>query len=45
MTKQPRTTPRQRRSQRGAVEDRWRKRIKDEGGDTIEVPSAIAGTV
>lgn len=45
MSKQPRTTPRQRRSQRGAVEDRWRKRIKDEGGDTIEVPSAVAGTV
>jgi len=42
---QPRTTPRQRRSQRGAVEDRWRKRIKDEDGSTIEVPSAVAGTV
>ena len=45
MSKQPRTTPRQRRSQRGAVEDRWRKRIKDEDGNTVEVPSAVAGTV
>ncbi|MEO6714277.1 MAG: site-specific integrase [Mycobacteriales bacterium] len=45
MNKQPRTTPRQRRSQRGAVEDRWRKRIKDEHGNTIEVPSAVAGEV
>ncbi len=45
MSKQPRTTPRQRRSQRGAVEDRWRKRIKDEDGIIVEVPSAVAGTV
>lgn len=45
MSRQPRTTPRQRRSQRGAVEDRWRKRIKDEHGNTIEVPSAVAGEV
>ena len=33
------------RSQRGAVEDRWRKRGKDEHGNTIEVPSAVAGKV
>jgi hypothetical protein len=45
MSKQPRTTPRQRRSQRGAVEDRWRKRIKDTDGNAIDVPSAVAGTV
>lgn len=43
MSKQP--TPKQRRSQRGAVEDRWRKRVKDEDGNTLEVPSAVAGTV
>jgi len=45
MSKQPRTTLRQRRSQRGAVEDRWRKRIKDTDGSAIDVPSAVAGTV
>ena len=45
MRKQPRTSPRQRRSQRGAVEDRWRKRIKDTDGNAIDVPSAVAGTV
>lgn len=45
MSKQPRTTPRQRRSQRGAVEDRWRKRIKDTDGNAIDVSSAVAGTV
>jgi hypothetical protein len=28
------------RSQRGSVEDRWRKRGKDAYGNTIEVPSA-----
>jgi hypothetical protein len=33
------------RSQRGAVEDRWRKRGKDEYGNTIEVASAIARKV
>jgi hypothetical protein len=33
------------RSQRGAVEDRWRKRAKDEHGNTIEVPSSLAGKV
>lgn len=33
------------RSQRGGVEDRWRKRVKDEHGNTIEVPSSVAGTV
>src|SRR5215216_7204336 len=33
------------RSQRGSVEDRWRKRAKDEHGNTIEVPSAVAGKV
>lgn len=41
MNKQP--TPKQRRSQRGAVEDRWRKRVRDEDGNTLEVPSAVAG--
>lgn len=45
MSRKPRTTPRQRRSQGGAVEDRWRKRVKDEDGRTIEVPSAVAGRV
>ncbi|MDI6911102.1 hypothetical protein [Nocardioides sp.] len=39
MSRKPRTLPRQRRNQRGAVEDRWRKRIKDTDGNTIEVPS------
>jgi len=43
MNTQPK--PKQRRSQRGSVEDRWRKRVKDENGNTIEVPSAIAGQV
>ncbi|HCX85212.1 MAG TPA: site-specific integrase [Micrococcales bacterium] len=43
MTKQP--TPKQRRSQRGSVEDRWRKRIKDAEGNSVEVPSAVAGRV
>jgi hypothetical protein len=33
------------RRQRGAVEDRWRKRGTDEDGNTIEVPSASAGKV
>jgi hypothetical protein len=33
------------RSQRGAVEDRWRKRAKDEYGNTIEAPSSVAGKV
>jgi len=33
------------RSQRGAVEDRWRKRAKDEHGYTIELPSSVAGRV
>jgi integrase len=27
------------------VEDRWRKKIKDEHGNTVEVPSAVAGRV
>ena len=35
MSKQP--TPKQRRSQRGSVEDRWRKRIKDADGNSVEV--------
>jgi len=35
----------QRRNQRGSVEDRWRKRVKDENGNTVEVPSAVAGKV
>lgn len=43
MSKQP--TPKQRRSQRGSVEDRWRKRVKDEAGTTLEVASAVAGKV
>ena len=43
MSKQP--TPKQRRSQRGSVEDRWRKRIKDSDGNSVEVPSAVAGEV
>ena len=33
------------RGQRGAVEDRWRKRVRDEHGNTVEVPSAGAGQV
>jgi hypothetical protein len=33
------------RSQRGAVEERWRKRGTDEHGNTLEVPSAVAGKV
>ncbi len=43
MSKQP--TPKQRRSPRGSVEDRWRKRIKDADGNSVEVPSAVAGDV
>src|SRR6478735_5447828 len=43
MSKQP--NPKQRRSQRGSVEDRWRKRVKDEDGNTLEVASAVAGKV
>jgi integrase len=43
MSKQP--TPKQRRTQRGSVEDRWRKRIKDAAGNSVEVPSAVAGDV
>lgn len=35
----------QRRNQRGSVEDRWRKRVKDDDGNTVEVPSAVAGKV
>lgn len=38
-------SPKQRRNQRGSVEDRWRKRIKDADGNTVEVPSAVAGKV
>lgn len=38
-------SPKQRRNQRGAVEDRWRKRVKDDDGNTVEVPSAVAGKV
>lgn len=38
-------TPKQRRSQRGSVEDRWRKRIKDSDGNSVEVSSAVAGQV
>lgn len=41
MSKQP--TFKQRRSQR--VEDRWRKRIKDANGNSVEVASAVAGQV
>jgi integrase len=37
--------PKQRRSQRGSVEDRWHKRVKDEDGNTLEVPSAVSGKV
>lgn len=43
MSKQP--LPKQRRSQRGSVEDRWRKRVKDVDGNTLEVASAVAGKV
>ena len=43
MSDQP--SPKQRRNQRGSVEDRWRKRVKDEHGNTAEVPSAVAGKV
>lgn len=43
MSKEP--APKQRRSQRGSVEDRWRKRIKDADGNSIEVSSAVAGQV
>lgn len=38
-------SPKQRRNQRGSVEDRWRKRVKDDDGNTIEVPSAVVGKV
>ena len=43
MSEQP--SPKQRRNQRGSVEDRWRKRAKDESGNTVDVPSAVAGKV
>jgi integrase len=43
MSEQP--SPKQRRNQRGSVEDRWRKRVKDESGNTVDVPSAVAGKV
>ena len=43
MSKQP--SPKQRRSQRGSAEDRWRKRAKDDDGNTLEVPSVVAGKV
>lgn len=39
------TSPRQRRNQRGSVADRWRKRTKDADGNTVEVPSVVAGKV
>jgi len=35
----------QARNQRGSIEDRWTKRAKDERGNSIEVPSAVAGKV
>lgn len=38
-------SPKQRRNQRGSVEDRWRKRVKDDDGNIVEVPSAVAGKV
>lgn len=38
-------SPKQRRNQRGSVEDRWRKRVKDDAGNTVEVASAVAGKV
>lgn len=37
--------PQHPRAQRGAVEDRWRKKAKDGHGNTIVVPSANAGKV
>lgn len=43
MSGQP--SARQRRNQRGPVEDRWRKRVKDENGNTVDAPSAVAGKV
>lgn len=39
------TMPARPRNQRGAVVDRWRKRVKDERGNSVEVPSAVAGNV
>lgn len=33
------------RAQRAGVEDRWRKRIKDSAGNSLEVPSAVNGRV
>ncbi|MDP9117741.1 MAG: site-specific integrase [Actinomycetota bacterium] len=33
------------RIQRAGVEDRWRKKVKDERGNTVEVPSAVDGKV
>jgi hypothetical protein len=33
------------RARRAGVEDRWRKRIKDQHGNSVEVPSAVAGRV
>lgn len=38
-------SPKQRRNQRGSVEDRWRKRVKDDDGNTVEAASAVAGKV
>lgn len=43
--REPQPFPKQRRNQRGSVEDRWRKRTKDADGNTVEVPSAVAGKV
>jgi integrase len=43
MSEQP--SPKQRRNQRGSVEDRWRKRVKYENGNTVDVPSAVSGKV
>lgn len=43
MSEQP--SPKQRRNQRGSVEDRRRRRVKDECGNTVDVPSAVAGKV
>lgn len=40
-----RPSSKQRRNQRGSVEDRWRKRAKDDSGNTVGVPSAVAGKV
>jgi len=45
MAKQRKVAPLQARSQRGAVEDRWKKRGWDANGNPIEVPSAQAGKV